>query len=120
LNIDDFKQRLLALERELSARVRRETAEARDQIETDPSDAGDRSTLDELKEEEFTEENIDAATLVQVRDALRRIEEGTFGRCVVDGGPIEEKRLQAVPWTPYCIRHQQLLEGTERPTTPTL
>jgi RNA polymerase-binding transcription factor DksA len=28
----------------------------------------------------------------QVRDALKRIEDGTFGRCVVDGGP--EDRLR--------------------------
>lgn len=119
MNTNDFKQRLLRLERELSARVKREAAQARDQTQTDPSDAGDRSTLDELKAEELTEENIDATTLVQIRDALKRIDEGTFGRCVVDGGPIEEKRLEAMPWTPYCLRHQQLVEGSERPA-PTL
>jgi RNA polymerase-binding transcription factor DksA len=38
---------------------------------------------------------------------------------VVDGAPIEEKRLEAVPWTPYCLKHQQLLEGASRPK-PTL
>jgi len=52
----------------------------------------------------------DSAILAQVRAALKRIDAGTFGKCVVDGSPIEEKRLQAVPWTPYCLKHQQELE----------
>ena len=45
---------------------------------------------------------------------------GTFGRCVVDGGAIDDKRLQAVPWTPYCQKHQQALEEQRRLRTPTL
>jgi DnaK suppressor protein len=55
-----------------------------------------------------------------VRDALKRIEEGTFGKCVVDGGAIEEKRLNAVPWTPYCLKHEQLLEKEHPRRMPTL
>jgi DnaK suppressor protein len=58
--------------------------------------------------------------LNQVRDALKRIDEGTFGTCVVDGKPIEDARLQAVPWTPYCLKHQQLREETGSARTPTL
>jgi RNA polymerase-binding transcription factor DksA len=40
--------------------------------------------------------------LKQVRDALVRVrvDNGTFGPCLVDGRPIEEKRLDDVPWTP--------------------
>jgi RNA polymerase-binding transcription factor DksA len=58
--------------------------------------------------------------IAQVRAALARIDEGTFGRCVADAGLIEEKRLQAVPWTPYCRKHQQELEEQLRLRTPTL
>ena len=45
---------------------------------------------------------------------------GTFGTCVVDGGPIEEKRLDAVPWTRYCLKHEALLEASSGSKTPTL
>jgi RNA polymerase-binding transcription factor DksA len=55
-----------------------------------------------------------------VRAALRRIEDGTYGRCVVDGEPIGEKRLEAVPWTPYCLQHQAELEERARIRTPSL
>ena len=65
--------------------------------------------------EDFTEAELDATVLRQVRDALCRIEEGVYGRCLVDGGPIETKRLDAVPWAPYCIKHQRLMEAASRP-----
>ena len=49
--------------------------------------------------------------LDEVRAAIGRVEAGTYGLCVVDGEPIEEARLQAVPWAAYCLRHQALREA---------
>ena len=43
--------------------------------------------------------------LAQVEAALERIDAGTYGICAVCGEPIAEGRLEARPWTPYCIRH---------------
>jgi DnaK suppressor protein len=70
--------------------------------------------------EEFTEAGHNAEVLQQVRDALDRVADGTFGRCIVDGGPIEEERLEAVPWTQYCLKHAQRLEAAATSRTPTL
>jgi RNA polymerase-binding transcription factor DksA len=50
------------------------------------------------------------ALLTEVEDALKRIGEGTYGRCIIDGEPILEKRLEAIPWTPYCVKHEQQVE----------
>jgi DnaK suppressor protein len=58
--------------------------------------------------------------LKQVREALGRVADGTFGTCIVDGGPIEERRLEAEPWTPYCLKHEQRLEGMASSKAPTL
>lgn len=46
-----------------------------------------------------------AAGLDQVEAALARLAGGTYGICMVCGEPIAEGRLEARPWTPYCIRH---------------
>jgi DnaK suppressor protein len=119
MNLDEYKRRLLDLETRLSARNARERENARAQTQDGPADVGDASVADEVESEEFTEAELDATVLQQVRDALRRIDDGTFGRCVVDGEPIDEKRLEAVPWTPYCLKHQTLLEAASRPR-PTL
>jgi DnaK suppressor protein len=45
------------------------------------------------------------AGLAQIEAALARIDAGRFGICEVCGEEIAEGRLEARPWTPYCIRH---------------
>ncbi len=44
--------------------------------------------------------------LMQVDAALKRIEEGEFGKCVECEEPISPKRLASAPWTNYCLRCQ--------------
>jgi RNA polymerase-binding transcription factor len=119
VNLEHYRQRLLALEQELLARLGRDVETARDARE-DQADPGDLAHVDELKDEYFTLAESDSVILAQVRAALARIDNGTFGRCVVDGSEIEPQRLEAVPWTPYCLKHQQELEDRLRLRTPSL
>jgi DnaK suppressor protein len=119
VNIEDYRRRLAAREQELLARLGREIGTAREARE-DKGDIGDASVVDELKEESFAIAETDSAILAQVRAALKRIDDGTFGTCAVDGGAIEERRLEAVPWSPYCLKHQQELEQQARMRTPSL
>jgi DnaK suppressor protein len=120
MNVSRYKQRLLDLERTLSARIERTVADG-DRPATDSvGDAGDASVADTTADEEFTGAERDSALLKQVREALVRIDNGTFGKCIVDGGPIDEKRLEAMPWTPYCLKHEQQLESASPPRIPTL
>jgi DnaK suppressor protein len=46
-----------------------------------------------------------SAGLDEVDAALARIAAGTYGTCAVCGEAIAEGRLEARPWTPFCIRH---------------
>lgn len=41
-----------------------------------------------------------------VLDALLRLESGEYGECVVCHKEIPYERLEAVPWTKYCVEHQ--------------
>lgn len=50
------------------------------------------------------------ALLFEVQAALKRIEDGTYGKCVVCGRPIPEKRLEAIPWTARDVEHEAALE----------
>ena len=119
MDVERYKQRLLALETTLSNRTAREVTLGREQLIDTAADAGEVSVADESESEDFTEAELDATILGQVREALRRIQNGTYGQCVIDGGPIEPKRLDAMPWAPYCLKHQNLLEAASRPK-PTL
>lgn len=47
---------------------------------------------------------------VKVKAALRRIDEGTYGKCVRCEGPIAEERLAAQPWSDLCIDCQRIEE----------
>src|ERR1700687_4874342 len=109
-----YKQRLLDLEKTLSARIGHETRQGRGEFIDAAHDVGDASVADEVASEEFTEAEHNSAVLQQVREALGRVADGTFGRCIVDGGPIEERRLEAVPWTPYCLKQNSALRSRRR------
>jgi RNA polymerase-binding transcription factor DksA len=43
------------------------------------------------------------ARLKQIEDALRRVENGTYGSCVICNTMIPDERLAAVPDTPFCV-----------------
>ncbi len=120
MNPQHYKKRLIEIEKSLSARVVREGKTEREQPIDPQGDAGDASVADVATSDRFTQDELDTAILQQVRDALGRIDDGTFGKCAVDGGPIEAKRLEAVPWTPYCLKHQDLIEAAGQPRTFTL
>ena len=114
-----YKQRLIDLEKALSVRIGQEADQGRGEFIDSAHDVGDASIADAVASEELAEAEPNASVLQQ-RDALGRVANGTFGTCIVDGGPIEESRLEAVPWTPYCLRHAQRLEVAASPSTPTL
>lgn len=64
-------------------------------------------------EQEFTlglmEAEGDILSLIEA--ALERIGEGKYGRCVQCEGAIPKARLNAIPYTPVCIRCAELQEN---------
>ena len=68
--------------------------------------------LDEVQhasERELAIRNLDREShlLRNVRSALRRIDDGSFGTCLHCEEEISPKRVAAVPWAPYCIQCQE-------------
>src|SRR5690242_14025551 len=68
--------------------------------------------LDEVQhaaERELAIRNLDRESnlLRNVRSALRRIDDGSFGVCLHCEEEISPKRLAAVPWAPFCIQCQE-------------
>src|SRR4051794_39245840 len=74
--------------------------------------------LDEVQhaaERELAIRNLDRESnlLRNVRSALRRIDDGSFGTCVHRDEEISPKRIAAVPWTPYCIQCQEAADKAQ-------
>ena len=107
MDFKPYKLRLLAKERELVSDIGRFESEARGDGDSEVGDPTDRATSSEDKSTAFEESNLEWQTLVQVREALQRIQDGTYGKCIDCGRAIEPARLEAIPWTPYCREDQE-------------
>lgn len=104
---EKYRERLLARERELVEEAAHFDAEAREAGTEEVQDTIDAATSDEGRTTNFQLGDVAARTLQQVRAALGRIDDGTFGYCVDCGRAIEPARLDAVPWSPYCREDQE-------------
>ena len=74
--------------------------------------------LDEVQhasERELAIRNLDRESnlLRNVRGALRRLDEGSFGVCLHCEEDISPKRLAAVPWTAFCIQCQEVADNLD-------
>lgn len=65
-------------------------------------DAAETSESDIQDDIEFALIQMKAETLNKIEEALRRLEEGTFGYCFECGEEISEKRLRALPFAVRC------------------
>jgi DnaK suppressor protein len=65
-------------------------------------DAAETSESDIQDDIEFALIQMKAETLHKIEEALRRLEEGTFGYCYECGEEISEKRLRALPFAVRC------------------
>src|SRR5947208_17165352 len=59
------------------------------------------------------------ALLAEVERALKRIDQGTYGKCTNCGQPIPEKRLEALPWASRDVKCEEQLEQRNLSVTET-
>ncbi|HEX3727675.1 MAG TPA: TraR/DksA family transcriptional regulator [Pirellulales bacterium] len=113
-----FKEQLLALRARLRGDV---TAMADAALKKTRSEAnGDLSSMpihmadigSDNYEQEFTLSlmQTDEVTLESIEAAIEKIEDNVFGLCEECTNPISKARLNAIPYTPLCIKCAQKLE----------
>jgi DnaK suppressor protein len=81
--------------------------------------------LDEVQhaaERELAIRNLDRESqlLRNVRGALRRMDEGTYGVCAHCEEDISPKRLNAVPWAAFCIQCQEIADRNRQEMSDSL
>ena len=114
--LEKYKRILKAKEEELARGLRN-----RDEIVIEKTpDAIDEVQL--AGERELAIRNLDRESnlLRNVRIALSRIADGSYGTCLHCDEDIKPKRLDAVPWAPYCIRCQEAADRHEFESGETL
>lgn len=107
-----FKVLLDTHRQETLGYLRRSEAEQYSMDLERPAEAGDFCNQTASREDLFGRISNHRRLLQRIEAALRRIEYGTFGVCRDCGHEIKPKRLEAMPWTEYCVRCQEQLEQT--------
>ena len=109
------KRDLRRYEDRLTALRDRLTSDVTQMVETVQSSAnapGEHdSFVNESLKKEFVLEGIEEELCSEVVAALRRIEDGRFGKCQRCGRVIAKERLEAVPYTPFCIGCERKAEA---------
>src|SRR6266498_4210086 len=101
---------LRAKQQELLDSYERDKAAGNQQPDDGIKDLADKAASAYSKELNFSLSDGERGLLMLIEEAFNRIREGNFGTCTNCSNQIGEKRLSAVPWTPYCIDCQELQE----------
>jgi DnaK suppressor protein len=108
--LDYYKKKLVVRREELARGILRTEQEGREADEDPTVDLADKAANSYTKEFLFGQTHNDRSQLALVDDALTRVKEGTFGECNSCHEELQQKRLEAVPWTRYCISCQEKKE----------
>lgn len=90
--------------------------EKRQLVET-ALDDGDWSVIDLSEDISLKQLSTHRENLLKIDEALRKLKEGTYGKCEDCGEEISEKRLKVIPFAIYCIdckEKREQLEGLEK------
>ncbi|RDV83004.1 TraR/DksA C4-type zinc finger protein [Ammonifex thiophilus] len=119
IDLERFRRRLLQEKEELEERAHSERQSMREATgelslaDNHPADIGSE-LFERAKDLALREDAL--LKLQAIEDALRRLEEGTYGRCESCGAPIPRERLEAVPYTTLChaCKEKQEAEKVKR------
>jgi DnaK suppressor protein len=108
--LDYYKKKLATRREELVRSIARTEQEGREADEDPTVDLADKAANSYTKEFLFGQTHNDRSLLGLVDEALIRIREESFGECISCHEEQQQKRLEAVPWTRYCITCQEKKE----------
>jgi DnaK suppressor protein len=108
--VKTFRDKLLDRREGLVGQVQEAEKYSRERDSEATQDPADMAANAYTKELLVSMSANDRQLLALVDEALERIESGEYGDCVHCNEPVQEKRLEAVPWARHCLRCQDLQE----------
>jgi DnaK suppressor protein len=106
--LNSLKTLLLAKREELEKAYREKLSRSEDEGGDGARDSVDEASVNYNKEFWYALSDSDRKILRMVEEALRRMDDDTFGECTHCEKPIQKKRLEAVPWARHCLECQDL------------
>ncbi len=112
-NLQRLEEKLLQQRSLLERSMLTAVEQGRQTVADATQDVADQAVSSYQKELLFSQGTTGHAQLSQIRFALERMNDGTYGECLQCSNPIGDKRLEAVPWASYCIACQEKIENGE-------
>jgi DnaK suppressor protein len=103
-NFEEFEKKLLEMKKSIE-KILADKKEF-DLVENEIGDQIDEAGQSLDKEVIFEQSDNERKILNEINAALRKLKNGTYGKCEQCGIEIENKRLKAVPYSRYCIKCQ--------------
>lgn len=110
IDIEAVRRRLRAKKDEILAMYLKDLKTGQESNDSPTEDIVDRANNAYSRELNFSISDSERAFLLQIDEALGRLDAGTYGKCAHCGDPIARPRLDAIPWARLCIRCQELFE----------
>jgi DnaK suppressor protein len=108
-----FKSKLEVMSQEILNEAEKTLLEMTDQSDNYP-DPADRATAESNRNFELRIRDRERKLLAKIKEALERIENGTYGICESCDEEISIKRLEARPVTTLCVKCKTAQEQHEK------
>ncbi len=108
--MEKYRRLLTEKKTSLSADLAKTRNAEEETSEESTQDIADKAVSSYTREFLYSLSDNDRNTLLQIDQALARIDDATYGTCMSCGSSLSEKRLNAVPWAPHCVECQELAE----------
>jgi len=110
IDLEQVREKLLARKAEILDLYRNDLRNGQESNDSPTEDIVDRANNAYSRELSFSISDAERMRLIEIDEALKRLELGVYGRCAHCGEPIAEARISAVPWAKHCVQCQELLE----------
>jgi DnaK suppressor protein len=111
---EEFRQMLLQKKEKIVRKLSELTNESKEMETNVAQDVVDKAETSYTKEFLLSLSDADREQLLLIDEALKRLRREEFGVCQLCHQEIGRKRLEAVPWTPFCINCQEKAEEESR------
>ena len=111
--LEHFRKLLLEQLGQRNENVRDDQAAALDSVDDGVKDSIDMSLQDVNQELALRLGERESQAVAEIDEALRRIDEGTYGQCERCGKPIDERRLEAMPTARFDAQCQTEIEASQ-------
>jgi DnaK suppressor protein len=105
-----FRRKLVDHQKEILNLYQRDLKVGQEASDDGTEDIVDRANNSYNREFMFALSDAERQMLLEIEDALERLDEGGYGICLNCSDDIPKIRLRAVPWARYCIDCQEQVE----------